>query len=95
MATITTGQLTWKRVRRKGQLGAQTKEWVDISGSYSIVWRSEAFGVAVTPNYRAFLVHYEQGTTSRREFVGGKPKEYRKFETAAAACERHNKGVAP
>jgi hypothetical protein len=86
-----TAPLTFTRRKRIPGRNARTyREWRDQSGRYVIVWRKQAHGVSLPPQF--FALTALPGLTldeSRVTLDGRHPKPLRTFDAAERACQRH------
>lgn len=78
--------LVWRRaiVDRSGAYAGHRRLWPSACGRYRVVWRDEAFGVALPPQYHAMYWHQVNGIG-----VWALLSRHRKKHGAQAACEGH------
>lgn len=74
--------LTWRRavVDRSTRYAGHRRIWPSACGIYRVVWRDEAYGVALPPQYHAMVRDGEAWHLLSR---------HRRKQAAQAACERH------
>ena len=82
--------LAWRRaaVDRSPAYAGRRKVWPSACGRYRVVWRDEAYGVALTPEYHAMI----RGEPERPAWH--LLSRHRRKHAAQAACERHARQAA-
>ena len=79
--------MNFKHKQIKGVSAKHYKEWYDETRQYRVLWRNEAFGVAVTPGFYACVRCSRPGS----EYWGfvGRRGLYRTLTSAMDACDRN------
>jgi len=79
--------MNWRRIHT-GDDETHRKEWLGGRGLYKIVWRDEAFGVAVPPAFQIMCSKKIDGHEFWELVDRAKPLK-RTLKAAKRACENH------
>jgi hypothetical protein len=79
-----------RRKRIRGRNARTHREWQDETGSYLIIWRKQAYGVSLPPQFFALTMPPGFSSEEYRITLDGRPpKPFRTFNAAATACQNH------
>lgn len=76
--------MNWRRIAVEGADPKHYKKWRGGKGRYEIIWRDQAFGIAVAPGYHV-LVKVE----GEWDLITRQKRLRRTLKAAKRACEVH------